>query len=1210
MDERSPSQRTRRTPNHACRKSGHHEQCALIQSKRRRGPDGRYTLLPDIESRRSSGSPGFAPSNQDESTALSTEDSPTEREHNSTSMQQPGDTTVTRPASDQHASPNTQPSVVGESWYASYVMRGYTPGHNSVHRPIGECNETVQSVTRDTRRESVCSRPPLPQGKTTLSDLPSPDLVDRLIKAYFDRFHAFCPILGREYFLSSLKDGSMSGTLLRSVLFVASLHCDPEVLHLMGYSTRWDANNALYNRASTAFDADRESSRTHMILSSYLLHYWFGSPTAYRDCHWWLAAAIRSAQCTGYHRSTRNSRMSPEERSRWKRIWWCLYIAISTGTPMVINDEDHDVEELVEEDFPNEALERVQYIISQVKLSKAMARLYFSHCSPSRLSLCKEAHVLHEAMGDIQATLQAWYDSCQGLNFSNGHHHLSLTLKVYYHYYLINLSQRLQRQCTAYKEVKPVTDAAAQIFNLVENSLLFWTPEHFPMIYVSALFSAMMALAAEVKTSAPKSDQIFVKIRPGLLALKQFESVYILARWIKNFFMDILNRPAPFDAVETQRPPPNLHVDDTAVEGTASETMNGTDGIPTTTTSVGQVAYDATGYEDSGFGFDQSSGFEGGGFWPTYLANGVFSGVQSSDDMEFPHPDSFQYQAILTKDGYYVSGYDQRLLGLDYQLSHFAQLRTYQNHHPQDHCNGRQVAEVRPYVLGLAALTVGMAGALSVSSQPTKRHLASTQSLLDTAEVQHDLSVSNIQGACTEFAAILGPENVSTERTDLVTHSGSDYQSYAWTEDSAILSQVILYPETTEQVSEVMKVCFRRRLPVTPYSGGTSIEGQYIPHLQGICVDFGRMNNIVELNKYDLDCVVQPGIGWMDLNEELAVHGLFFPPDPGPGAMIGGMVGTGCSGTNAAAYGTMKDWVLSLTVVLADGTVIKTRQRARKSSAGYDLTRTFIGSEGTLGLVTEATLKLAVKPPCEAVAVCTFPTLRDAASAVREVLSNGIQVAAVEILDEVQMKSINDSALTRLKWQEEPTLFFKFTGSDEFIVDHLAKQVGSITKQNRSTTYTFASDEAERNELWSARKNALWSMLAMRKLATDKVWTTDVAVPLSRLPDIIEFAKADIERSGLLGSIVGHVGDGNFHTLLLFPEEKRHIAEDVVHRMVDKAIEMKGTATGEHGVGLVKRDYLEKELGKEAVDAMRSMKNAFDPLCILNCDKVIRMQAA
>ncbi|KAI1027379.1 hypothetical protein LB504_008020 [Fusarium proliferatum] len=271
MDQGSSSQRTRRTSNYgrkrgtacgrcnrrrtkcdgsvigvpcsACKKSGHHEQCALIQSKRRRGPDGRYTLLPEVDSHRSSNSPSFAPSNDDESMALITEDSQTEGEHNSASMQPSGESATTRSStvSDQHASPNTQPSVVGESWYASYVMRGYTPGHNSVHRPIGECNETVQSVTRDTRRESVCSRPSLPREKTTLSDLPSPELVDRLIKVYFEKFHTFCPILGKTYFLASLDDGALSGTLLRSVLFVASLHCDPEVMHLMGYSTRWDA---------------------------------------------------------------------------------------------------------------------------------------------------------------------------------------------------------------------------------------------------------------------------------------------------------------------------------------------------------------------------------------------------------------------------------------------------------------------------------------------------------------------------------------------------------------------------------------------------------------------------------------------------------------------------------------------------------------------------------------------------------------------------------------------------------------------------------------------------------------------------------------------------------------------------------------------------------------------------------------------------------
>ena len=492
-----------------------------------------------------------------------------------------------------------------------------------------------------------------------------------------------------------------------------------------------------------------------------------------------------------------------------------------------------------------------------------------------------------------------------------------------------------------------------------------------------------------------------------------------------------------------------------------------------------------------------------------------------------------------------------------------------------------------PAWFGLAAIGVVIGAAFTI--RPTKPRLSSTQPLSDTPRIQHDISPANIRGACQEFVKIIGKDHVSTENSDLVTHSGSEWQSFPWAEDTATLSHVILYPETTEQVSELMKICLRRHLPVTPYSGGTSIEGQYIPNFQGVCIDFSRMDRIVEINAADLDCIVQPGVGWMDLNEKLASHGLFFPPDPGPGAMIGGMVGTGCSGTNAAYYGTMKDWVLSLTVVLADGTVIKTRQRARKSSAGYDLTRTFVGSEGTLGVVTEATLKLAVKPAHEAVAVCTFPTLHAAASAVREIVSKGIRVSAVEILDDVQMKTINTASLTNRKWREEPTLFFKFADSDEVVVRHIADRVGAITKGNGCTGYTFASSGDERDELWAARKAAFWSMLALRSAPTDKVWTTDVAVPLSKLPDIIEFAKADIERSGLLGSILGHVGDGNFHALLLFPEEKRAVAEGIVHRMIDRAIEMGGTATGEHGVGLVKRDYVEKELGREAVDAMRAV---------------------
>lgn len=460
----------------------------------------------------------------------------------------------------------------------------------------------------------------------------------------------------------------------------------------------------------------------------------------------------------------------------------------------------------------------------------------------------------------------------------------------------------------------------------------------------------------------------------------------------------------------------------------------------------------------------------------------------------------------------------------------------------------------------------------------------------------HDISADNLREAFRDFVDILGEDRVSRDPADLLQHSGSDFQSYSWSEDTAVPGHVIVYPLSTQEVSEVVKVCYRRRIPITPYSGGTSVEGQYIPDMGGVCVDFSMMDKILETNPVDLDCTVQPGLGWMELNQELAANNLFFPPDPGPGALIGGMVGTGCSGTNAARYGTMKDWVLSLTMVLADGTIVKTRQRPRKSSAGYDLTRLVIGSEGTLGLVTEVTLKLAVKHSHEAVAVCTFASIKDAARTVQAIISKGVPVAAVEILDDVQMSCINKAGLTRRKWAEQPSLFFKFTGNTDLMVQDAAKLTGEISKQQGSTSYLYAVDQEEREELWSARKNALWSVLALRTKPSDRVWTTDVAVPLSRLADIIEEAKLHIERSGLLGTIVGHVGDGNFHALLLFPEEKRHVAEHLVHEMVDRAIAMEGTATGEHGVGLVKRDYLEKELGKTTVDFMRKVSYSLSHL--------------
>lgn len=385
-----------------------------------------------------------------------------------------------------------------------------------------------------------------------------------------------------------------------------------------------------------------------------------------------------------------------------------------------------------------------------------------------------------------------------------------------------------------------------------------------------------------------------------------------------------------------------------------------------------------------------------------------------------------------------------------------------------------------------------------------------------------------------------------------------------------------------------MKVCHRRRIPVTAYSGGTSLEGHFAATRGGICIDFSRMDKIIALHKDDLDVVVQPAVGWENLNEELGAQGLFFPPDPGPGAMIGGMVGTGCSGTNAYRYGTMRDWVLSLTVVLADGTIIKTKQRPRKSSAGYDLTRTFIGSEGTLGLVTEATLKVTVKPQNTSVAVSSFGTVREAAEAVFRVVGAGVPIAAIELLDDVQMRCINEAGQTSKAWKEAPTLFFKFSGTPTSVKEHIAL-VQKIAKGAGSKSFEFAKNADEADELWSARKEALWSVMAQKKEPGDHVWTTDVAVPISKLPDIIEETKADVARSGLTGAIVGHVGDGNFHTILLYNEREHDVADALVHRMVKRAIEMEGTATGEHGVGLVKRDYLAHEIGQPAVDLMRKV---------------------
>lgn len=426
-----------------------------------------------------------------------------------------------------------------------------------------------------------------------------------------------------------------------------------------------------------------------------------------------------------------------------------------------------------------------------------------------------------------------------------------------------------------------------------------------------------------------------------------------------------------------------------------------------------------------------------------------------------------------------------------------------------------------------AALVFFSTGSYYLGSlKPAALPSSSTSPLVDLEPAQHNVSPSNLQAAWSDFVEILGKENVSTTPGDLDSHAGSDWSSYSVKENEKPF--LILYPSTTEEVSKIMKVCHTRVIPVTPYSGGTSLEGHFAPTRGGVCIDFRRMDRILQLNKSDLDVVVQPALGWEELNEELTKDGLFFPPDPGPGAMIGGMVGTGCSGTNAYRYGTMREWVLSLTVVLADGTVIKTRQRPRKSSAGYDLTRVFIGSEGTLGLVTEATLKLTVRPQSENVAVASFASIHNAAECVTKVVEAGIPVAGVEILDDVQMKCINASQTTSRQWKEAPTIFFKFTGTPSAVKEQI-NMVQKLAASASGKSFEFARGAEEMKELWSARKEALWSVMAMRRGPEDRVWTTDVAVPMSRLPDIIEATKEDMTKSGLLAGICGHVGDGNFH---------------------------------------------------------------------------------
>ncbi|AUC10125.1 MULTISPECIES: FAD-binding oxidoreductase [Agrobacterium] len=414
----------------------------------------------------------------------------------------------------------------------------------------------------------------------------------------------------------------------------------------------------------------------------------------------------------------------------------------------------------------------------------------------------------------------------------------------------------------------------------------------------------------------------------------------------------------------------------------------------------------------------------------------------------------------------------------------------------------------------------------------------------------------------------------------------------------------VVFAESADDVKAVVKVCSQYKVPVIPFGTGSSLEGQVNAPSGGICIDFSRMNRIIEVNAEDLDVTVEPGVTREDLNVYLRDTGLFFPIDPGANASIGGMASTRASGTNAVRYGTMKDNVLAVTAVVANGEEIRTARRARKSSAGYDLTRLFVGAEGTLGVITSVTLRLQGIPEKIAGGVCTFDSIKAACDAVIMTIQMGVPVARIELLDEVQVRACN--AYSGLNYAEKPTLFLEFHGTEETAALQ-SQQFAEIAAECGSIDFRWTSDAAERNKLWKARHDAYWASRALAPHLDGL--STDVCVPISRLADCVVETQLDIQENGFLAPIVGHAGDGNFHVLILFDgKDAESVAktEAFVARLNRRAIAMDGTCTGEHGIGQGKMSFLAEEAGN-ALDVMRAIKMSLDPDNIFNPGKLFRL---
>ena len=439
---------------------------------------------------------------------------------------------------------------------------------------------------------------------------------------------------------------------------------------------------------------------------------------------------------------------------------------------------------------------------------------------------------------------------------------------------------------------------------------------------------------------------------------------------------------------------------------------------------------------------------------------------------------------------------------------------------------------------------------------------------------------------------------------DRFSTSTSTRFNYSRGEDTydPVPSQAVIFPETNEEVSTILKLCNERKIPLVPFGTGTSLEGNVVGIEEGITISLEKMNKILSVNVEDFDCRVQANVTREQLNEHLREDGVFFPIDPGANAAIGGMAATSASGTMAVKYGTMRTVITGLTVVLPNGDIVNTGGRTKKTSAGYNLTNLFIGSEGTLGVITEVQLRLSPIPESIMSAVCHFPTLEDAVKTAQETIQYGIPIARIEMLNKDQMDiSINYSKLKDVS--VEPTLFFEFHGS-EISNKESIKVVEELSNNNKGSKFKWAADLEERNKLWQARWDVYYSVKAL--VNNGRVYSTDVCVPISRITECVKFAEAEVNKIGLRAPMVGHLGDGNFHVLFPYDPNDKEIYKKIrefSNKLIDKTLELKGTITGEHGVGLHKKSYLLKE-HPDNIPLMKTIKRSIDPNNIMNPGKI------